>query len=153
MSSIPLIADQLKRAYDGEAWHGPALLEALQGIEATTAAAHPIAGAHSIWEIVLHLAGWERVILRRIAGNGSRLTDEEDFPPPTEVSGASWQRALEQLRDTNAELIRAVSQFPESRLKDIAPGGKYDFECMFLGVVQHAAYHGGQISLLKKIRR
>ena len=153
MSQISLIVDQLKRAFDGEAWHGPALMETLEGVDAATAAAHPVSDAHSIWELVLHLAGWERVIISRVGGKSATLTDKDNFPRPAEVGEESWQRAIQLLRDTHTELIQAVSGFPAARLKEIAPGRDYDFEFMFLGAVQHAAYHGGQISLLKKARR
>jgi hypothetical protein len=37
------IADQLRRAFDGGAWHGPALLELLKDVNAATAAAKPLA--------------------------------------------------------------------------------------------------------------
>jgi len=47
------IADQLKRAFEGKSWHGPSLLEILKDVTAGQAAARPIPGAHSIWEIVL----------------------------------------------------------------------------------------------------
>ena len=40
MSELEFIVDQLKRAFDGEAWHGPAFMEILDGINAETAAAH-----------------------------------------------------------------------------------------------------------------
>ena len=40
-SEAARIADQLRRAYDGGAWHGPALLELLEDIDAATAAAPP----------------------------------------------------------------------------------------------------------------
>ena len=53
MSEIKRINDQLKRAFEGTAWHGPSVSEVLAGVTAEQAAAHPIAGAHSIWEIVL----------------------------------------------------------------------------------------------------
>src|SRR5271168_4223530 len=51
-----LIADQLRRAFDGDAWHGPALLELLRGVDAPTAAAKPVPDSHSIWELVMHVA-------------------------------------------------------------------------------------------------
>jgi hypothetical protein len=62
------IADQLKRAFEGDAWHGPAVLEVLQGVTARAAASKPIPGAHSIWELVLHIAAWDGVIRRRMEG-------------------------------------------------------------------------------------
>ncbi|HTS08685.1 MAG TPA: DinB family protein, partial [Candidatus Eisenbacteria bacterium] len=62
------IADQLRRAFDGSAWHGPALLEILADVDAAAAAARPIANVHSIWELVLHIAAWDGAGLRRLAG-------------------------------------------------------------------------------------
>ena len=47
--------EQLRRALQGDAWHGPSVLELLAGLSASQAASHPIAGAHSIWELVLHI--------------------------------------------------------------------------------------------------
>ena len=51
---MEILADQISRAFRGESWHGPSVLEVLAGVSAEDATAHPIAGAHSIWEIVLH---------------------------------------------------------------------------------------------------
>src|SRR6187402_3155670 len=62
------LEEQLRRAFEGEAWHGPAVLEVLAGVSVEAAAAHPIPGSHSIWEIVLHLASTYRLVLRRIQG-------------------------------------------------------------------------------------
>ena len=53
------IADQLRRAFYGSAWHGPAVLELLKDVDAATAAAKPLAEVHSIWELVLHIAVWD----------------------------------------------------------------------------------------------
>ena len=68
MSQVDQIVHELKCAFDGEAWHGPALMELLDGVDAKTAAARPIATAHSIWELVVHLTGWERVINAQTSG-------------------------------------------------------------------------------------
>jgi uncharacterized damage-inducible protein DinB len=150
MSEIEFIVDQLRRAFDGEAWHGPALMEILDGMEASTAARHPVAGAHSTWELVLHVAAWERVITRRLEGEALVPADEENFPPIPLKSAAAWQEALERLRAGHEELIRVVSSLPESRLGHGVPGKDYDIRFMLAGAVAHAAYHGGQMALLKK---
>src|SRR5580700_1924345 len=53
-SSEPaLIAEQLRRAFEGDAWHGPAVLELIEGLDAATAAAKPLPDVHSIWELLL----------------------------------------------------------------------------------------------------
>ena len=150
MSELEFIVDQLKRAFDGEAWHGPALTEILDGINAETAAAHAIPEAHSIWELVLHLSTWERVIAQRIQGKALMPSDEENFPTIQQPTEAAWRKAIETLRATHAELIQLVSGMKEAQLNDRVPGKDYDLRFMLTGAVQHAAYHGGQIALLKK---
>src|SRR5262245_20431118 len=59
---------QLGKALEGDAWHGPSVLETLEGVTVEQAAAHPTAGAHSIWELVLHLCGTYDLVLRRLGG-------------------------------------------------------------------------------------
>jgi uncharacterized damage-inducible protein DinB len=153
MPEIELMVDQLKRAFDGEAWHGPALMEVLDGIDAKTAAAHPIPEAHSVWELVLHLTTWERVIARRIQGETLMPSDEENFRQVQQPTNAAWQEALQTLRTTHSQLIQLVSSMKESQLNERVPGKDYDLRFMLTGAVQHAAYHGGQIALLKKAQK
>ena len=149
MSQVDMVVNELKRSFEGEAWHGPALMEILDGIDAETAAARPLPKAHSIWELVRHIAAWEDVVTRRIQGETCTLTDDENFPQ-VELSDSAWQQAVRNLRDKHARLLETVAALPESRLQDRVPGKDYHLLFMLLGTVQHAAYHGGQIALLKR---
>jgi uncharacterized damage-inducible protein DinB len=153
MPEATRIADQLRRAFDGEAWHGDSLLEILEGVTAAQAAARPIAGAHTIWELVLHIAAWDGAALRRLGGAAVELADAENFPPVLDVSDAAWHRATAQLRNTHQDLVAAVVDLPDARLFEVVPGKQgthYTFYYMLHGVAQHEAYHAGQIALLKK---
>jgi uncharacterized damage-inducible protein DinB len=152
MSAIDQIVHELKCAFDGEAWHGPALMELLDGVDAKTAAARPVATAHSIWELVVHLTGWERVITRRLFGEKITLSDAENFGHTTGTGEAAWREAIENLRSTHAELIKTISTFPDEKLDTPVPGKPYDIRFMLHGASQHIAYHGGQIALLKRER-
>jgi hypothetical protein len=62
------LATDLERAVSGQPWHGPSLAMLLEGVTARDAAAHPIAGAHSIWELALHLTAWTDEVARRLGG-------------------------------------------------------------------------------------
>ena len=53
MTEIERILDQLKRAYEGNAWHGPSVSEALAGVNAAQAHARPLANAHSIGNLCI----------------------------------------------------------------------------------------------------
>jgi uncharacterized damage-inducible protein DinB len=152
MSQIDMVVDELKRSFEGEAWHGPALMEILDGIDARSAAARPLPNAHSIWELALHIAAWEDVATRRIHGETCTLNDEQNFGHVERVNDSVWEQAVKNLRDKHARLLETVSKLPESRLHDRIPGKDYNLLFMLLGVVQHAAYHGGQIALLKRAR-
>ncbi|MEY2413137.1 MAG: hypothetical protein QOD84_1743 [Acidobacteriaceae bacterium] len=149
MSDSALIVDQLSRAFDGEAWHGPSVLELLANVDARTAANRPIAKAHSIWELLLHIEAWELAALRRFAGEMVELKDEEDFPPISDSSDAAWKATLMKLKRTHEQLLTTITAMSRSHLTQQVPGKDYDFEFMFHGLAQHALYHAGQIAILK----
>jgi uncharacterized damage-inducible protein DinB len=144
------IAEQLRLAYEGEAWHGPALRELLAGVTAERAAVKPIDHAHSIWEIILHITAWQNVVRKRLGGEAIELTNEEDWPAVDEKSEFAWKNAMILLERSLDELTKAVSQFDEARLGHAAAGKEYSNRFMIFGVLQHNLYHAGQIALLKK---
>jgi len=151
MTETHRINSQLKRAYQGEAWHGPSLRELLDGVTAEQAAARPIAGAHSIWELVNHIIAWEQISKQRLEGDAMKNpSDEVNFPPVNDTSESAWQKTLEQLAASNQSLRNAVKQFDDSRLDDLVPEAGYSNYFMLHGVIQHDLYHAGQIALLKK---
>jgi uncharacterized damage-inducible protein DinB len=156
MSETARLADQIRRAFEGDAWHGDSVLELLKGIDAETASAHPIQGAHSIWELVLHIAAWDGAVRKRAGGVAVELRDEQNFPPVQDKTQAAWHKAIEHVRHTHDELTKAVAAFPVSRLDEQVPGKSesyHNFFYMFSGIVQHELYHAGQIALLKKAQR
>src|SRR5215208_2770498 len=101
MKEIKGVADQLKRAYEGGAWHGPSIKEILADVTATQAASHPIPGTHSIWEIVLHIAAWEGVVRSRLEGDYLEEPAEGDWPAVEDGSEASWKEALAKLESNH----------------------------------------------------
>jgi len=154
MSEATRIADQLRRAFAGDAWHGDSLFEILDGVTATQAAARPIKNAHTIWELVLHIAAWDNAVLRRLGGVAVELSDTQNFPAVADTSETAWRKALAEVQRVHDELVEAVSVLPDSRLDEIVPGKEgahYTFYYMLHGVVQHELYHAGQIALLKKM--
>ncbi|MGC2173291.1 MAG: DinB family protein [Candidatus Sulfotelmatobacter sp.] len=137
-SSEPaLLADQLRRAFEGNAWHGPALLELLEDVDAATAAARPVHDAHSIWELVLHIAAWDGAACRRLAGEKIQLTGRANFPVVRKPTDAAWRSAVAQARRRHDVLVKTVTALPEARLRERVPGKRYDFYHILHGVAQH----------------
>jgi uncharacterized damage-inducible protein DinB len=152
-SEPALIADQLRRAFEGDAWHGPALLEVLQKIDAATAAARLLPDIHSIWELLLHVAAWDDAASRRLGGETVQLTGTANFPVVSKPTEAAWHTAVAHAKRTHDALVKTVAALPESRLRERVPGKRYDFYFMLHGVAQHELYHAGQIAILKKALR
>jgi len=154
MSEVNRISDQFRRAFDGEAWHGPSVLAVLNGITAQQAAAHPIPGAHSIWELTLHIGAWESACMRRLSGDPAQLTDREDWPAVIDTSDAAWEKTKQDLIANHQQLLQAIATIDDSRLDQpiIAdPATTYSTTYVTLhGGVQHDLYHAGQIAILKK---
>jgi uncharacterized damage-inducible protein DinB len=151
MGEVERIVDQLKRAFEGGAWHGPAVIEILEGITAQQAAAQPLGAVHSIWEIVLHIAAWEGAGARRLRGDRAQLSSEEDWPVVTASSQEAWQQTMKALKQGNEELRSAISRLDESRLNQPILEGMSSVYQTLHGIVQHDLYHAGQIAILKKM--
>lgn len=157
MSEVERLREELRRAAEGDAWHGSSLRELLSGADAETAAARPVPEAHSIWEIVLHLTGWAREVAARLGGGIPRLPADGDWPAVAASGAEAWATAVEELFMAQEELLRELSRFPEERLDEVV-GGERDaplgvgvtWHVVLHGVAQHLAYHGGQVALLRK---
>lgn len=150
MSYVRRISSQLRRAYEGQAWHGPSLREILAGVTAEQAARKPLAQAHSIWEIVLHISAWEGAVLKGLEGEYTENPDEGDWPAVEDTSDAAWQATLSMLESKHMKLRDAVARLEEERLNEPLAEGKPSAYFTIHGVIQHTLYHAGQIALLKR---
>ena len=150
MTEIERIIDQLNRAFVGEAWHGPAVIEILERVTAQQAVGYPLAGGHSIWELALHLAAWMRAVLRRLEGDPAQLTDDENFPAVTDSGKRAWEEARESIKQAHAELRSAILLLDNSRLDEPIIENMSSIYVTLHGVIQHSLYHAGQIAILKK---
>jgi uncharacterized damage-inducible protein DinB len=150
MSEIQATIDQLREIHDGDAWHGPALKEILTGVTAAQAAARPLPHAHSIWELVLHIAAWEKVFSTRLAGRPMDEPEEGDFPPVTDASEEAWQKTLAKLDETHRRLIETIAGLTDRGATGATIAGKDTVAHLLRGIVRHHVYHAGQIMLLKK---
>ncbi|MGA3292887.1 MAG: DinB family protein [Candidatus Acidiferrales bacterium] len=153
MSEIARILDQMDRAFSGEAWHGPSLMQLLDGVSAENASKHAVSGAHSIWELVHHIGSWNTIVKQRLEGETVEITTERDWPPVWEVNEVAWKRALESLTDSRARLRKVAAGLKDSQLPENPPGSTVSRYTVLHGIIQHDLYHAGQIAILKKALR
>ena len=145
------LADQLERAFRGGAWHGPSLEEALDGVDAATAAARPVGEAHSIAELTGHVAFWIDAARRRMEGEAIvNVPPEVDFPAGGAKSEEAWRATLANLEQAHRRLHAALLALDDAELDGAVAGSDPTVRGQLLGILQHNAYHAGQIVVLKK---
>jgi uncharacterized damage-inducible protein DinB len=144
-------ARELETLGRGEAWHGPALAELLQGVSARTASARAIASAHTIWELVLHVTAWTDVFRRRIDGEAVEEPEAGDFPAPPAPTRRAWALALQALFDGHRALGERVAALSDADLSRRIRGRDFDVRFQVRAAIRHVVYHSGQIGLLRKI--
>ena len=156
-SDFDALRQDLRQIYDGDPWHGSSITTVLKGINADVAAKRPIPGAHNIWELVLHMAVWTREVASRVRGADAK-DPPEDWPvPPFGGGEKAWQSAKDDLAAAQKELESAVDALKPDDLRrwigdqrDPALGTGLPVGTVIRGLMQHHAYHQGQVSLLKR---
>jgi uncharacterized damage-inducible protein DinB len=151
MTEVNRILDQLSRAFEGEAWHGPAVLEILRETTALQAAARTLNGAHTIWETALHISAWLWACRRRLEGDRAQLAESEDWPVVTNSDDEAWQEVIVGMKQALDELRSAIARLDDSRLDQPIIEGMSSVYVTLHGVIQHSLYHAGQMAILKKI--
>lgn len=151
------LATLLRKGHSSDPWHGPATVDLVSDVPFAAAAAHPVSSGHSIWEIVLHMTSWQREVVRRIGGAEPGEPENGDWPSPPAPGQEAWDRARADLGASLEELAAAVSAMSDEDLRELvgtvrdrALGSGLTRAEVVAGVLQHNAYHSGQIALLRK---
>lgn len=156
-SDVEALREDLRQIYAGEPWHGSSITEVLKGVDAPTAAMRPIPNGHTIWELVLHMGGWTREVASRLRG-GTFKSPPEDWPEQPAGGGeAAWRAARDELAAAQKDLERAVAGINPQDLprwlddeRNPALGTGVTVGTLIRGLLQHHAYHQGQIAILKR---
>ncbi len=146
-TEISNILSLLRRSFEGSAWHGPSVKEALAGVTQATAF-HRLSRTHSIIELVAHMSAWKISVARRLSGDHQyKVTEEMNFPKPED-----WRATVEQLDKSQEELVAAIAAFDSGKLGQQVPWTDESFTYYEIihGIIHHDLYHAGQIVLIKK---
>ncbi|SHG84933.1 DinB family protein [Pedobacter caeni] len=150
-------AKELRKAYDGDAWHGNNISTVVASVKVAQAFTHPIPDAHSIAELVLHLSSWTEEVISRLSGNLPKEPLKGDWPVPAHQTDEYWEVIVNDFDRINEDLLALVNQFSEEQWSAELFTGPMPtrtlshFE-LLNGLIQHHAYHAGQIALLSKFK-
>jgi hypothetical protein len=141
------IISLLKRTFEKGAWHGPSVKEVLADVTAE-GAQHRLSHTHSIIELVAHMISWRIFVIQKLGGNNAYMvTDGLNFPKRND-----WDKVLQELEDSQQDLLAAIERFPIYKLGDLVPVSEqnYTYYTLLHGIIHHDLYHIGQIMLIKK---
>ncbi|RYG18506.1 MAG: hypothetical protein EOO07_08810 [Chitinophagaceae bacterium] len=153
---LDLISD-LKKAFNGDAWHGRNLMQQLNFVKPENAFHHFIPNTHSIAELVLHITAWTDEVNSRLLGAMAKEPTAGDWPMPNSHTLKEWEKIVFDCKTSNEELIRVCegledagwnAQVKDERNRELG-SGVTNAE-LISGLIQHHAYHSGQIALLLK---
>lgn len=136
----------LSHTFEKNAWHGPAVLEALENLSDKQAEIR-LGNAHNIIELIAHMTAWRNFVCEKLEGNAAYDidTDEMNFP---EVE--NLKTAIRELKASQKRLLKLLEQTTVEKLEEKVPGRPFKFKIMLNGIIHHDLYHTGQIVLLKK---
>ena len=156
-TALETIASGITQATSGDAWYGSATLRLVSDLTAAQAVMRPAAGGHSVWEILLHASAWRREVLARVSGALAQTPVDGDWPAVGEVTDTAWTRVQAEYAALGERLAQAVAAAPDDvwsamvgRERSPELGTGVTVGAMIVGIVQHDAYHSGQIALLRK---
>lgn len=147
---------ELDNAYQGNPWHGKSSLEIVEASDPEKVFVHWIPGAHCIAEIVLHLTVWTEEAVERMQGKEAKTPQRGDWPVVDQPDVFGWKRIVEDFKLAHQRMMECIENFStnnwdlnviDSR-EDENDSGSYGV--LVNGIIQHLAYHSGQISLLQK---
>ncbi|WP_231427722.1 DinB family protein [Pedobacter sp. Leaf250] len=151
------VTNEIQKAFNGDAWHGNHAMQTLNNVKAEIAFEYFIPNAHSIAEIALHLISWTEEVTSRLMGNVASEPALGDWPIPESKTAQAWEKIIFDFKVANEELIRCCgelknNQFDNELIDKLNPALEAGIsnEELLNGLVQHHAYHCGQIALLSK---
>ena len=157
MSVRANLSQRLLTVWNGEPWHGSSSSTIMKGITADEAKAHPLPGAQSIWETLLHMTAWTEEATSRMNGGESKPPARGDWPQVNGSTQEEWLAAQGDLLAARKALLQSIEGSHEESLYlqvpkkgDTAHATGATRAHTVNGLADHDVYHLGQIALLKK---
>jgi len=151
MKTTQQIAKNFREVYFGGNWTAANLKDQLDGLswqQATTR----IQDLNTIAILVYHIHYYVRTATKVLEGGPLEGKDKYSFSHPPIQSQKDWQKFLKHIWEEAEVFATLVEALPPSKLSKPFANKKYgDYYRNLQGIVEHAHYHLGQITIIKKL--
>ncbi len=152
---IQHIIQLLKETYEGDPWHGRSIKDLLSEVSPEAGLQKPDSNSHSIAELIYHLVTWREFTISRLQpeeGKNTEYFEKIDWRPLDLNRKQTWEEGLRLLEESEQRLLKVLEGFTDSILTETVTERKCNFKVLLYGLVQHEAYHGGQIAYAMKLQ-
>lgn len=111
-----------------------------------------IADLNTIAMLTFHIDYYIAGILNVFEGGELEIKDKYSFDLPSIESQEQWEELLNKLWKDAEKFANLLEQMPDSKMNEIFVDEKYGTYLRNIdGMIEHAYYHLGQITLIKKM--
>ena len=150
MKETARIKKMFEDLYAGQPWIDVTILDTLKNLDAQKAAKKIASDWNSIWEILNHVIDWRVTVLQRVQGRTVPSPENNFFKPVEDVSEEAWQTTLRKLEDSQHQWTAYLDEFNEDEFEQVYAANNLSSYEHIHGILQHDAYHLGQIVMLAK---
>ena len=154
MSTKDILLKQFTRCYDENGWF-VAIRNAINGVTVEQAAWKTEDSVNCIWETLSHITYYNNAYLQRFKGIDYEydVSDNAQTFSTGEYTEADWQADVARFEAVMNEWRSLLQQADESKFEEIAPPHEHrKWRDLVADMNAHAAHHGGQIVLLRKLQ-
>lgn len=147
------IAAHVNDAYNGNNWTEINLADTVSDINYQEATTLTKASPNTIAMLVHHLKFYNEVVLKRLHGTNPKISSANGFDMPPVENEEQWKQLVNDCLQSAKKLAEAALVFPAEKLESVPAGGHNNMYKNLHGIAEHAHYHVGQITILKKLLR
>lgn len=136
--------------YDGNPWIDVNLVDSLYNLKAEQASRRILPESNTIWEITNHMISWRKTVLQRLQGKIVPTAPDNYVETVNDQSAQAWKKTLTKLTVTQKAWNQFLENCDARSFSKIYPGNGMDHYKHIHGILQHDAYHLGQIRMLLK---
>ena len=154
MKETERVSKLFEDLYNGHPWIDVTILPNLKKLTAKQAAKRIYSDWNTIWEIVNHIISWRETVLLRIQGKNIKSPSHNFFVEVPDTSPEAWNSTLDRLEVSQSFWISFLKNFNENDFDTVYKPNKLTYYEHIHGILQHDAYHLGQIVIMmKRVRK
>lgn len=150
MTEQKRIKSLFEKLFDGIPWIDVNLISTLKKISAKQASEKILPNSNSIWEITDHLINWRLNVLRRLKDEEIIYHENNYFDNIKDTSQKAWKNTLKNLEASQKLWLEYLDRIKANEFDKINKRNKMTYYEHIHGIIQHDAYHLGQIVILTK---